>query len=120
MWFFLIKSIVGAVLGQATNAWFKKTAMGGWFYGKVEQCYNWAAKRYNIKVLNAEQKAMEKFPTLTKKINKLEEQVAKLQKKQEKLMFFTIGIILGFMLGWYVNEKFEDIAAGIKLLKFWK
>ena len=35
-------------------------------------------------------------------------------------MFFTIGIILGFILGWYVNEKFEDIAAGIKLLKFWK
>ena len=35
-------------------------------------------------------------------------------------MFFTIGIILGFMLGWYVNEKFEDIAVGIKLLKFWK
>ncbi len=35
-------------------------------------------------------------------------------------MFFTIGIILGFVLGWYVNEKFEDIAAGIKLLKFWK
>ena len=35
-------------------------------------------------------------------------------------MFFTIGIVLGFILGWYVNEKFEDIAAGIKLLKFWK
>ena len=35
-------------------------------------------------------------------------------------MFFTIGIILGFILGWYVNEKFEDIAAGIKRLIFWK
>ena len=35
-------------------------------------------------------------------------------------MFFTIGRILGFILGWYVNEQFEDIAAGIKLLKFWK
>ena len=35
-------------------------------------------------------------------------------------MFFTIGIILGFVLGWYVNEKLEDITAGIKLLKFRK
>ena len=73
MWFFLVKSIVGAILGQATNEWFKKTAMGGWFYGKVEQCYNWAAKRYNIKVLDAEQKAMEKFPILKARLDALEE-----------------------------------------------
>ena len=36
MWFFLIKSIVGAILGQATNSWFKKTKMGVWFYAKVD------------------------------------------------------------------------------------
>ena len=32
-------------------------------------------------------------------------------------MFLTIGLIIGFVLGWYVNEKFEDLA---KLIKFWK
>ena len=32
-------------------------------------------------------------------------------------MFLTIGLIIGFVLGWYVNEKFEDIAAGIKTTK---
>ena len=36
------------------------------------------------------------------------------------VLFLTIGLIIGFILGWYVNEKFEDLAAGIKLLKFWK
>ena len=35
-------------------------------------------------------------------------------------MFLTIGLIIGFILGWYVNEKFEDLVVGIKLLKFWK
>ena len=35
-------------------------------------------------------------------------------------MFLTIGLIIGFILGWYVNEKFEDIITGIKLLKFWR
>ena len=54
MWFFLIKSIVGAILGQATNAWFKKTAMGKWFYGKMESWYNWAAERYDLKILTAD------------------------------------------------------------------
>ena len=35
-------------------------------------------------------------------------------------MFTTIAFVIGFVAGWYVNEKFEDVAAGIKLLKFWK
>jgi len=35
-------------------------------------------------------------------------------------MFLTTGLIIGFVLGWYVNEKLEDIITGIKLLKFWK
>ena len=79
MWFFLIKSIVGAILGQATNSWFKKTKMGLWFYKKVDTCYNWAAKRYDLDVLTKEEKLIKKFPALTKKIDKLEDQVAKLK-----------------------------------------
>ena len=72
MWFFLIKSIVGAILGQATNAWFKKTAMGKWFYGKMESWYNWAADRYNLKILTAEENTMQKFPVLTQKLEDME------------------------------------------------
>ena len=79
MWFFLIKSIVGAILGQATNSWFKKTKMGLWFYKKVDTCYNWAAKRYDLNVLTKEEKLIKKFPALTKNIDKLEDQVAKLK-----------------------------------------
>jgi hypothetical protein len=79
MWFFLIRSILGAIVGQSTNAWFKKTKMGMWFYKKVDTCYNWAAKRYHLDVLSKEEKLMEKFPTLTQKLNKLEDQVAELK-----------------------------------------
>ena len=35
-------------------------------------------------------------------------------------MFTTIGFIIGFAAGWYVNEKFEDVQETIKKLKFWK
>ena len=65
MWFFLIKSIVGAILGEATNTWFRKTKMGIWFYNKVAQCYNWAAKRYDLDVLKKEEVLIKKFPILT-------------------------------------------------------
>ena len=81
MWFFLIKSIVGAILGQATNSWFKKTKMGVWFYAKVDSWYNWAAKRYDLDVLSKEEKAMKRFPTLSKKMADLEKRIKKLEKK---------------------------------------
>ena len=94
MWFFLIKSILGAIVGQSTNAWFKKTKMGMWFYKKVDGWYNWAAKRYDLDILSKEEKLIKRFPNLMTKINKLEDNQAKLKlelikikdKKQEKIM----------------------------------
>ena len=79
MWFWIVSSIAGSILGSATNSWFEKTAMGRWFYKKVDTCYNWAAKRYDLDVLTKEEKLIKKFPALTKKIDKLEDQVAKLK-----------------------------------------
>ena len=39
-------------------------------------------------------------------------------------MFLTIGLVIGFILGLYVNEKFEDIQEILEKsyskLKFWK
>jgi len=35
-------------------------------------------------------------------------------------MFLTIGFIIGFAAGWYVNEKFDDVSAISKKLMFWK
>ena len=75
MWFWLVTSIAGAILGQSTNAWFRKTKMGDWFYKKVDQCYNWAAERYDLDVLTKEQKLVKKFPTLMKRIDKLEKRL---------------------------------------------
>jgi len=75
MWFWLVSSIAGAILGQSTNAWFRKTKMGDWFYKKVDQCYNWAAERYDLDVLTKEQKLVKKFPALMKRIDKLEKRL---------------------------------------------
>ena len=75
MWFFLIKAMAGAIIGQATNAWFRDTKMGVWFYNKVDSLYNWAAKRYNVKLLTDEEKRMEKFPALKARLEKIEKQL---------------------------------------------
>ena len=35
-------------------------------------------------------------------------------------MLLTIGFLIGFVAGWWVNEKFEDLADVSKKLMFWK
>ena len=80
MWFFLIKAITGAIIGDASAEWFKKTKVGLWFYKKVERLYNWAAKRYNIKIATVEEKLLKKYPNLMNRINNLEKRVKKLER----------------------------------------
>ena len=80
MWFWLIKAITGSIIGNASAEWFKKTKLGVWFYNKVDKLYNWAAERYNIKVLTEEEKKMAKFPMLQKRLNDIEKQLKEIKK----------------------------------------
>jgi Tfp pilus assembly protein PilO len=73
MWFWLIKAMAGAIIGNATATWFR-------FYNKVDSLYNWAAKRYNVKLLTDEEKRMAKFPALKEKLADLESRISKLEK----------------------------------------
>ena len=80
MWFWLIKSITGSIIGNASAEWFKKTKLGVWFFNKVDRLYNWAAEKYNIKVLTEEEKKMAKFPMLQKRLNDIEKQLREIKK----------------------------------------
>ena len=44
--FWAVSAILGSIHGSATSAWFEKTAMGRWFWQKMDSTYNWAAIRY--------------------------------------------------------------------------
>tara|TARA_B100001057_G_C22810224_1_gene935107 strand:- start:1179 stop:1445 length:267 start_codon:yes stop_codon:yes gene_type:complete len=80
MYFFLLKAIAGSIVGDASAEWFKKTRIGIWFYAKVERLYNWAAKRYDIKIATVEEKLLKKYPNMMKRINMLEQRVATLEE----------------------------------------
>ena len=80
MLIWIIRAIAGSILGNASATWFKKTKLGVWFYNKVDKLYNWAADRYNIKVLTEEEKQMAKFPMLQKRLNNIEKQIKEIKK----------------------------------------
>ena len=80
MWFWAISAIAGSVLGSATDAWFRDTKLGTWFYAKIDSLYTWASNRYGIKILLDEQKHMKKFPQLEKRLHSIEKKLEELSK----------------------------------------
>ena len=82
MWFFLISSIAGAIIGSATDSWFRDTKLGIWFYNKLDSIYTWASARYGLKLLTDEENRMANFPQLSNKLESLEHRLAKLETKE--------------------------------------
>ena len=80
MWFFLVKAIAGAIIGSATESWFRDTKLGIWFYNKVDPIYTWANKKYGLKLLTDEEDRMKKFPQLSKRLETLESQIKQIQR----------------------------------------
>jgi len=82
MWFFIISSVAGSIIGSATDSWFRDTKLGIWFYNKLDSIYTWASDRYGLKLLTDEENRMAKFPQLSKKLESLEHRLAKLETKE--------------------------------------
>ena len=78
--FWAVSATLGSILGSATSAWFEKTAMGRWFWQKMDSTYNWAANRYGLEILKAEDKWRKKYPNVAKKMNELEQRIETLEK----------------------------------------
>ena len=81
MWFFIISSICGSILGNATNSWFADTKLGKWFYRKVDDVSTWASKKLKLKILQDEENWKTKYPNVALKIDKLEAKIKQLEEK---------------------------------------
>lgn len=80
MWFWLLTSISGSILGSATSSWFEKTSLGRCFFSRTEQFYNWAAERYGFEILKSEDKWKKKYPNIAKKLDILESRLDRLEE----------------------------------------
>ena len=80
MWFWLISSIAGSILGGAADSWFADTKLGIWFYKKVDDVSTWASKKLGLKVLQDENNWKKKYPRVNQKIGELEARINKLEK----------------------------------------
>ena len=81
MWFFIISSIAGSILGNAADSWFADTKLGIWTYNKVDDVSTWASKKLGLKILKDENNWKTKYPNVAMKIEELEAKLEKLEKE---------------------------------------
>ena len=79
MWFWIISSIAGGILGNAANSWFANTKLGIWFYKKVDNVSTWASKKFGLKILQDEENWKKKYPNVSKKLDELEARINKIK-----------------------------------------
>ena len=82
MWFWLISSIAGAILGNAADSWFADTKLGIWLYKKVDDVATWASNKLGLKVLKDENNWKVKYPNVAKKIEELEARISNIEKEK--------------------------------------
>ena len=82
MWFWIISSIAGGILGNAADSWFADTKLGIWFYKKVDNVSTWASNKLGLKVLQDEDNWKKKYPNVSKKLDNLEARINKLEKEK--------------------------------------
>ena len=79
MWFWIISSIAGEILGNAADSWFADTKLGIWFYKIVDNVSTWASKKFGLKILQDEENWKKKYPNVSKKLDELEARIDKIE-----------------------------------------
>ena len=72
MYWFLIKSIVSAVLGSQFYKWYASTMIGIYFQNRIDQFLEYIAQKYNIEIAKKQSKFEKDYPLMMKRIEVLE------------------------------------------------
>ena len=72
MYWFLIKSIVSAILGSQFYKWYASTKIGIYFQNRINQFLEYIAKKYDINLMKKELKFKRDYPLIMERLEKLE------------------------------------------------
>ena len=81
MYLFLMKSILGSIVGSSFYSWWQNTRLGIWFQNKLDDTLD----RLDWEILEKEDKWKKAYPNLADKLEDLELQVRELQDRVHSL-----------------------------------
>ena len=72
MYWFLLKSIMSAVLGSQFYKWYASTKIGIYFQNRLDQFMEYISQKYDIEIMKKQSKFEQDYPLMMKRIEKLE------------------------------------------------
>ncbi len=81
MYLFLLKSILGSIVGSSFYSWWQNTKLGIWFQMKLDDTLD----KLNWEVLKKEDKWKKAYPNLALRLETLEDNLEKLEEKVDGL-----------------------------------
>ena len=81
MYLFLMKSILGSIVGSSFYSWWQNTRLGIWFQNKLDDTLD----RLDWEILEKEDKWKKAYPNLADRLEDLELEVRELQDKVHSL-----------------------------------
>ena len=73
MYWFLIKSILSAVLGSQFYQWYASTKVGIYIQNRIDQFMEYISKKYNITLIKKQSKFERDYPLMMERIEALEQ-----------------------------------------------
>ena len=73
MYWFLLRSIMSAVLGRQFYKWYATTNIGIYFQNRIDQFMEYISQKYDIELIKKQSKFEQDYPLMMKRIEKLEE-----------------------------------------------
>ena len=73
MWYFLLKSILSAVIGSQFYKWYASTKIGIWTQKHVDKFMIYLSNKYDIKLLKKDLKFKQDYPLIMERLEKLED-----------------------------------------------
>ena len=81
MYLFLLKSVLGSIVGSSFYSWWQNTKLGIWFQTKLNDTLD----KLDWEVLQKEDKWKKAYPNLALRLETLEDNLEKLEEKVDGL-----------------------------------
>jgi hypothetical protein len=75
MYWFLIKSILSAVLGSQFYNWYAQTKVGIYFQNRINQFLEYVSQKYDIEIAKKQSKFEQDYPLMMERIRALEKKI---------------------------------------------
>jgi|TARA_R110002110_G_scaffold42549_5_gene133385 hypothetical protein len=86
MYYFLLKSVLGSIVGSSFYNWWKDTRLGIWFQQKLDSALEKVQKRYDLQIFEKEEEWKKQYPNLALRMEEMENRLSMCDNEVEYML----------------------------------